>query len=96
MNKYYLVLLVLGVIIFSAVFKTNNDFLYLVFWLIWFLYNQVKKIDGRYSVLAGLAVLICCPFFLISDNQLAQRLACWAFLLLFSGTLLLCRQRENE
>lgn len=96
MNKYSLIFVVLSVLFFSAVFTIDSDFVYLLFLLVWLSFNKIKKIDGRYSIAAGLILLFFCPFVLTADSLLAQRLACWAFLFFVSGVLLLVCERENR
>lgn len=95
MSKYSLIFVILAVLFLSAVFKNISDFIYLFFFLVWLFFNKSKKIDGRFSIIAGLVFLFFCPFVLSSDTQLAQRLAVWAFLFLISGVFLLFGKRES-
>jgi len=95
MNKYSLIFVILAVLFFSAVFRAVSDFVYLFFLLVWLFYNKIKKIDGKFSIIAGLILLSFCPFVLNSDSQLSQRFAGFAFLFLISGVYLLFSGRGN-
>lgn len=96
MNKYSLIFVVLVVLFFSVVFKTDSDLVYLFFLLAWLFFSKFKRMDGRYSLAAGLIFLFFCPLVFNIDSLLAQRLACWAFLFFVSGVLLLVCERENR
>lgn len=96
MNKYTLIIVVLAVLFLSALFKDINNFIYLFFFLGWLFFNKTKKIDGRFSIIAGLVFLFFCPFVLNSDAQIAQKFGVWAFLFLLSGVLLLFDRDRNK
>lgn len=83
---FILVLLIIDDIFFV---KKVNDFIFAILSINWFLVNKHFKIDGRFSVAAGLFFLAFTPLFMLFNEVLAERVGIWAFLFLIAGVFLL-------
>lgn len=78
------------------IFKTGNDFVFILLTTIWFFYCQKFKIEAKLSILAGLSFLIFCPLFMLFNQDFAAGFASWAFLLLLTGTILSLKELNFE
>jgi hypothetical protein len=76
--------------------KMNSDFWYFIFIVIWVYFNQKNKIEGKVSVFLALIFLSLSPLFMFFSQDLAQRSAIWAFLLLSTAVILIFKENKSE
>lgn len=90
---FVLVLLIINDIFFI---KKANNYVFALVSINWFLVNKKFKIDGRFSVSAGLFFLAFIPLFMLFNEALAERIGIWAFLFFIIGVFLFVTERGNK
>jgi hypothetical protein len=89
-NRIFLAdIILLGTVLLDGFYlQLGNTFVYILVPILWILTQEHFSFTSRKTILIGIGFLTFPPIFqFIGLNQIAQNMAIWAFLFLFTGTI---------